>query len=101
MPKSPKQDRYTIGALAKGLKVLEALEGRSFEAVSLDRVTSRAGLPKSYCFRALRTLAAAGYAKQTVDGDWQLTGRLARFSDQVFDAIGGDPDSDNRNPKPH
>jgi DNA-binding IclR family transcriptional regulator len=70
-----RQDRedkdYAIDAVAKALKVFEALEGRSFEPVNIARVAQRTGFGRDFCFRALKTLKVAGYAKETLDG-WIL-----------------------------
>jgi hypothetical protein len=62
---------YLIEAVAKALKVFEALEGRNFEPVSVARVAQRTGFGRDFCFRALKTLKLAGYAKETLDG-WIL-----------------------------
>lgn len=62
---------YVIDALAKGLKVFEALEGRNFEPVNIARVAQRTGFDRDFCRRALKTLKIAGYAKETLDG-WTL-----------------------------
>lgn len=62
---------YVIEAGLKMLKVLEALEGRSYEPVSIQRVAQRTGFSRDICRRSLITLKRAGWAKQTVDG-WML-----------------------------
>jgi hypothetical protein len=72
---SMRQDRadadYVIDAVAKALKVFEALEGRSFEPVSVARVVQRTGFNRDTVFRSLKTLKVCGYAKETLDG-WIL-----------------------------
>ena len=60
------------------MKVFEALEGRSFEPVTIARVEQRTGFTRDFCMRALRTLKVAGYAKETLDG-WVLGPRPKRF----------------------
>lgn len=72
-------DSYVIESLLKGLLVLEALEGNSFEPISLKEVARRSKQDTNYCFRALQTFAQMGYAKETPKG-WILGGRIARLN---------------------
>jgi DNA-binding IclR family transcriptional regulator len=71
---------YAIDALAKGLKVLEALEGNNFEPVSIKRVSERTRLPYDTCRNALITLKLEGFATQNERGLWAAGPKLLRFS---------------------
>lgn len=66
------------------LKVLEALEGTSFESVSVQRVQNRTGFSYNFCFRALKTLKVAGFAQETESG-WQVSSKLLKFSERFND----------------
>src|ERR1041384_518996 len=80
MPRAQRSDNdYSIDALLRGLKVLEALEGTNFEPVSTKRVSERTSLPYDFCMRALRTLKLAGFAAETPKG-WQAGPKVLRFS---------------------
>jgi DNA-binding IclR family transcriptional regulator len=85
-------NRYVIESALKTFAVLEALDAAvgsgAVCAADLARATK---LSVNFTFRALKTLEAAGYAKQIADGRWRLTGRLARFSDRIFDAAERSP----------
>lgn len=89
-PSAPRKQRsdeeYVIEALAKGLKVLEALEGTRFEPVPIQRITERTKFPYDYCFRALKTFKVMGYALETPRG-WQLGPKLLRFSDRFNETV--------------
>lgn len=69
---------YTIDALAKGLKVVAALEGTRFEIVSVERIRQRTGFNYDFCMRALRTLKAEGIAEQ-IGKEWRFTLRHLAF----------------------
>lgn len=75
---------YTIDSLLKGLKVLEALEGTRFEAVSIQRVQERTKLSYDTCRRVLLTLKVAGFAAQTPKG-WTLGPKFVTLSDRFGD----------------
>lgn len=75
---------YAIDAGLRLLKVLEALEGQNFEPVTTQRVQQRTGFSYDFCFRALKTLKVAGYATENEDGKWQISMRLARFTDRIW-----------------
>jgi DNA-binding IclR family transcriptional regulator len=80
-PSSRKQrtdTEYEIEALAKGLKVLEALQDCATLAIQTRRVQLRTGLPYDFCMRALKTLKLAGFVAEVEDG-WKLTPRLNRI----------------------
>lgn len=91
---SQRQDRddasYVIDAVAKALKVFEALEGRSFEPVSVARVAQRTGFGRDFCFRALKTLKVAGYAKETLDG-WILGPKAEALSRRLSSSLLSQP----------
>jgi DNA-binding IclR family transcriptional regulator len=78
---------YVIESALKTLAVLEALDDAGGSggvcAADLARATK---LSQNFTFRALKTLEAAGYAKQIADSRWRLTARVARFADRIFDA---------------
>lgn len=84
--KQRSDDDYVIEALAKGLKVLEALEGSRFEPVPIQRVVERAKYPYDYCFRALKTFKVLGYAQETPRG-WQLGPKVLRFADRFGEIV--------------
>ena len=84
--------RYTISALAKGLKVLEALEGTNFEPVTVQRVADRTREKYDYCYRALKTFETRGYARETERG-WQIGPRILRFSERLGEAAAVKTDS--------
>ncbi len=72
---------YTIDALLKGLRVLEALEGTRLEPVTIKRIEQRTKLPYDTCMRSLRTLKVAGFAEQTPAG-WTLGNKFLTLSDR-------------------
>lgn len=78
--KSRTDSDYEIDAVSKALAVIEALEGTSFEPVSIDRIVQRAELPKNLVFRTLRTLRLRGWAIQNRQGKWTAGCRLLRFA---------------------
>lgn len=78
---------YEIEALSKGWKVLEALRGKEFEPVTLQRVVKRTGFNTNYCFRALKTFESLGCVKQIEDGRWTVTPRIMRFSEHYEQAM--------------
>lgn len=75
---------YVIEAALKVLKVLEVLEGRSFEPASLKTVMERTGFNHDFCRRALLTLKAAGFAKQTFDG-WIVGHKPLRIASNLLE----------------
>jgi DNA-binding IclR family transcriptional regulator len=80
---------YAIDAGLRLLKVMEALEGTNFEAVSIKRVQERCGgeaqgFTYDFCMRALRTLKVAGFAAQTERG-WMAGPKLLLFSTRFND----------------
>ena len=77
---------YLIDAVAKALKVFEALEGRNFEPVNVARVSQRTGFGRDFCFRALKTLKVAGYAKETLDG-WILGPKAEALARRVSGSL--------------
>lgn len=83
--KRPDSD-YEIEALAKGLKVLEALQDATTLAVQTRRVQLRTGYSYDFCFRALKTLKIAGYVAE-VEGGWKLSPRMARISGKLTASI--------------
>lgn len=86
-PRADREDKdYVIDAVAKALKVFEALEGRSFEPVSVARVAQRTGFGRDFCFRALKTLKVAGYAKETLDG-WVLGPKAEALSRKLSSTL--------------
>jgi DNA-binding IclR family transcriptional regulator len=75
---------YAINAGLRLLKVLEALEGTSFEPVSIQRIQHRTGFTYDFCFRALKTLKVAGYAAEH-GGGWQVGPKFLKFSQRFND----------------
>lgn len=74
---------YEIESLSKGIAVLEALEGMSFEPVSIEIIMQRSGFSRDFCTRALKTLRLRGYAQQLTDRRWTLGGKVIRFAQSV------------------
>lgn len=74
------ESQYALDTGLRMLKVLEALEGTNFEAVSIERVQQRcgAGFTYDFCRRALITLKLAGFAAQT-GSKWTVGPKLIRF----------------------
>ena len=64
--------QYENQNLAKGLKVLEALE---IEPLPMQRMIERTGFDYDFVRRALITLEISNYARQLEDGKWQLAGK--------------------------
>lgn len=77
---------YEIEALSKGLAVLEALEGTSFEPVKASRIEQRTGFSRDLVMRTLRTLRLRGYAAQNAAGEWMMGSRVLRLSNQYSSA---------------
>jgi DNA-binding IclR family transcriptional regulator len=69
---------YELDTLARGLRVLAALEGTSFEHVTIQRVAERTGFSYDFCRRALITLKLAGFAAE-VGGKWTVGPKVLRF----------------------
>lgn len=59
---------YVLDTALKVLKVLECLEGRAFEPVTIERVMQRSGFNRSFVRTALITLKRAGWAKELIEG---------------------------------
>ncbi len=84
MSRQPRTDAdYTIDALLKGVRVLEALEGTRFEPVTTRRVQERTRLPYNTCMRSLRTLRLAGIVTETAAG-WTLAPRYLAFCQRAI-----------------
>lgn len=75
----PDED-YEIESLSKGLAVLEALEGISFEPVPVQRIVDRTGFKRDFVERALKTFRLRGYAIQNERGEWSIGQRFARLA---------------------
>ncbi|HZT60979.1 MAG TPA: hypothetical protein VFA21_20410 [Pyrinomonadaceae bacterium] len=69
---------YQLKTLAKGLRVLLALEGTNFEPVSVQRVAERTKLEYDFCRSALITLKLGGFAAE-VAGKWTVGPKVMRF----------------------
>lgn len=79
MPRQQRDERdYELDTLAKGLRVLGALEGSNFEHVTTQRVADRTGYTYDFCRRALITLKLAGFAAE-VRGKWTLGPKITRL----------------------
>jgi hypothetical protein len=77
-----RDDEYEIEALTKGINVLEALEGLSFEPVPIATIVERTGLSRDVADRSLKTLRMKGYASQIKGGKWTLGTRLLKFAER-------------------
>ncbi len=85
MNRSERNDAaYINDSLARGLKVLEALEGTNFEPVTIQRIQQRTGFTYDFCRRALLTLKLQGFAAQTPKG-WTLGTKFLTLSDRFTD----------------
>lgn len=76
---------YVNDNLARGLKVLKALEGANFEPVTIQRVVARTGFTYDFCRRALLTLKIEGLAAQTTNGRWMFGTKFLTLSDKFSD----------------
>lgn len=74
---------YEIAALAKGLIVLQALEGSAHTPLPMKRIVERIshieGITPNYVFRALKTLEIAGLVRETELG-YVTTTRLKNLA---------------------
>lgn len=78
---------YEIEALSKGLAVLEALEGTSFEPVPLRRVMQRCpDLSRDTVMRTLKTFRLRGYVVTNDRGEWTIGKRFLRFAAKATEA---------------
>lgn len=81
---------YAVEKVVDTIKVLEALQGDKYEAVSVDRIIERVGvipgrqdkLKPDAVKRILITLKILNWAAQTEDGKWMLGKGILRLSDQ-------------------
>jgi IclR family transcriptional regulator, pca regulon regulatory protein len=62
--------RYTIGSLAKGLKVLR-LFGENVHSLRMNEISAASGLSMPTVFRIVATLEQEGYLERTAHGDIQ------------------------------
>ncbi len=76
-------EEYEIEALSKGLLVLEALEGKEFEPVTVAKIIERTELSRDLVTRSLKTLRLRGYAAQNEDGEWAIARRFISFAELV------------------
>lgn len=83
-------EAYEIAALTKGLAVLEALEGTSFEPVSVKRIINRCQLPRDVVERSLKTYRLRGWADQNDRGDWMIGQRFVRMAQAASAAFPGE-----------
>jgi hypothetical protein len=60
------EESYAFETGLKVLKVLECLEGRNFEPVTIERAMQRSGFNYSFTRSALITLKRAGWAKELI-----------------------------------
>ena len=72
-------DDYVIAALKKGLAVLEALKGQTYEAVTVSEIQRRTKFDYDFCRRALKTLKVCGWAVEDERG-WRLSVKAGQFS---------------------
>jgi DNA-binding IclR family transcriptional regulator len=71
---------YEIGGLSKGVKVLEALEGKP---VSIETVIRRTEFSYDVTMRTLKTLRLNGWALQLDDGKWTYGRRFIKLGVRV------------------
>lgn len=75
----PAKDQNGVASLARGLRVLAALN--DLEAATISRLVAETGLAKSTLIRLLQTLIAAGYAKRDPDaGTYEVTPKVASLA---------------------
>lgn len=75
--------KYLNQSFAKGLKVLEALEGTHFEPVKIKKIEQRTGFTYDFCRRILITLEIEGYAIENERDEWTISKRLIRFAQAI------------------
>lgn len=76
-------EAYEIESLSKGIAVLEALEGTSFEPVPVQRIIDRTGFKRDFVERALKTYRLRGYTVQNDRGEWTVGKRFTRLAVSV------------------
>jgi len=73
-------------ALQRGLRILEYMAWRN-KASSLDEISEELNIPRTSCFRLLKSLQDERYIKLAMTKDreqkWELTYKLSMFSDLV------------------
>lgn len=72
--------KYQIESVSKALAVLEALEGRNFEPVSVQKIMERTGFNRDTVDRNLKNFRLRGYAIQNERGEWSIGKRLIALS---------------------
>jgi DNA-binding IclR family transcriptional regulator len=71
---------YEIESVSKAVNVLMALEGTSFEPVSIQKIIERTGFSRDFCTRALVTWKIKGFAEQLPNKKWKVGAKILRFS---------------------
>lgn len=71
---------YANESVIHTIKILEALEGTSFEPVSLKTIMNRTGLEYDKCRRVLLTLQLLNWTQQTEKKEWTLGTKILRFA---------------------
>lgn len=79
------QRDYSIQALQRGMKVLDALL-ESHAPLSLEQICTCTGLPKSTAFRVIVNLRQGGYLTETEEGYW-LGLKMLRFGALVEERL--------------
>ena len=75
----PAKDQNGVASLARGLRVLAALN--DLEAATISRLVAETGLAKSTLIRLLQTLIAEGYAKRDADtAIYEVTPKVASLA---------------------
>ena len=83
-------DDGTVAAVVRALAVLDALWGHMAHGLTLSEVARATREPKNYAMRALRSLAAAGYAERIPETErWRPSVRLAREATRVHRSLAG------------
>lgn len=75
-------DKYHNESTVHTIKVLEALEGASFEPVGIKRIIERAELPYDKVRRVLLTLESLGWARQNESKEWSPGAKVLRFANR-------------------
>ncbi len=80
--------RYTVGSVAKALRLLEAVADGPVEGLTLSEIYRELGTSKSAAFALVRTLADQGYLRAVDPGPRYLLGlALVRLGDVSADRL--------------
>lgn len=80
MRKKRTDEDYELRSVTKAIKVLEALEGRNFEPVTVAKIMERTRLSRHIVEWNLKTFRLHGWVAQNERGEWTIGSRFVRFA---------------------